>query len=368
MKKVFILVGEASGDLHASNLVKEMNMLDPSLKWEGWGGDLLEKQGVQLRNHIRNLSFMGFLEVILNIRTILNNFKLCKKQIEDFQPDMLLLVDYPGFNLRMAKWAKSKGISVTYYISPQIWAWKASRIKLIKETVDKMYCILPFEKPYYEKAGFDVSYFGHPLIDAKQNYEDQKESTSAKNKAVIAILPGSREQEVKRKLNVMLKASEKYTEFNIIVACAPNLPATFYAQYRQDYPFAEFVFGKTYDLLSIADFAIVTSGTATLETAIFRVPQVVCYKSSYLSYKIAKSLVNIRFISLVNLIMDREVVVELIQGDVSKNKIQKELDQLIYNDSYRYNLLKAYDDMITLLGNEGCSKKIARDLIGFYSR
>lgn len=368
MKKVFILVGEASGDLHASNLVKEMNILDPSLKWEGWGGDLLERQGVLLRNHIRNLSFMGFLEVILNIRTILNNFKLCKKQIENFQPDMLLLVDYPGFNLRMAKWAKSKGISVTYYVSPQIWAWKASRIKLIKETVDKMYCILPFEKPYYEKEGFEVSYFGHPLIDAKQNYENQKESDTAKNKPVLALLPGSREQEVKRKLAIMLKAAVKYTEFNTVVACAPNLPSSFYAQYKKDYPFAEFVSGKTYDLLSIADFAIVTSGTATLETAIFRVPQVVCYKSSYLSYKIAKSLVNIRFISLVNLIMDKEVVVELIQGDVSKNKIQKELDRLIYNDSDRHDLMKAYDEMIALLGNEGCSKKIARDLLGFYSR
>jgi lipid-A-disaccharide synthase len=368
MKKVFILVGEASGDLHASNLVKEMNLAQPFLQWEGWGGDLLQKQGVQLRNHIRNLSFMGFLEVILNIRTILNNFKLCKEQIESFQPDMLLLVDYPGFNLRMAKWAKSRGIPVTYYISPQIWAWKASRIKIIKETVDKMYCILPFEKAYYEKEGFDVSYFGHPLIDAKQNYEHQKESQPSKSKGVLAILPGSREQEVKRKLKVMLEAASKYTEFNAIVACAPNLPSSFYTQYKEDYPFAEFVFGKTYDLLSIADFAIVTSGTATLETAIFRVPQVVCYKSSYLSYKIAKFLVNIRFISLVNLIMDKEIVVELIQNNVSRGKIQKELDRLIYNSSYRETLLNAYDEMIDLLGNEGCSKKIARDLLGFYSK
>ena len=367
MKKVFILVGEASGDLHASNLVKEMNLLQPDLKWQGWGGDLLQKQGVQLRNHIGNLSFMGFLEVILNIRTILNNFKLCKEQIENFQPDILLLVDYPGFNLRMAKWAKSKGIPVTYYISPQIWAWKASRIKVIKETVDKMYCILPFEKDYYAKEGFDVSYFGHPLIDAKQNYEKKKESILVKNKSIIAILPGSREQEVKRKLEVMLDASSKYTDFKIVVACASNLPSSFYDQYRKDYPFAEFVFGKTYDLLSIADFAIVTSGTATLETAIFRVPQVVCYKSSYLSYKIAKSLVNIRFISLVNLIMNREVVVELIQSNVSKNKIQKELDRLIYNDSHRESLLETYGEMIDLLGNEGCSKKIAQDLLGFYS-
>tara|TARA_B100001287_G_scaffold276736_1_gene289066 strand:- start:3011 stop:4117 length:1107 start_codon:yes stop_codon:yes gene_type:complete len=367
MKKVFIIVGEASGDLHASNLVKEMNILQPSLKWEGWGGDLLHNEGVQLRNHIMNLSFMGFLEVILNIRTILNNFKLCKEQIEHFQPDMLLLVDYPGFNLRMAKWARLKGIPVTYYISPQIWAWKSSRIQVIKETVDKMYCILPFEKDYYAKEGFEVSYFGHPLIDAKQNFEKKKESILVKDKRIIAILPGSREQEVKRKLEVMLDASSKYTDFKIVVACTTNLPSSFYDQYKKDYPFAEFVFGKTYDLLSIADFAIVTSGTATLETAIFRVPQVVCYKSSYLSYRIAKSLVNIRFISLVNLIMNKEIVVELIQSNVTKYKIQQELDRLIYNDSHRASLLNAYRDMMNLLGNEGCSKKIAYDLLDFYS-
>ena len=368
MNKVFVLVGEASGDLHASNLVKEMNLIQPSLCWEGWGGDLLQKQGVRLRNHIRNLSFMGFIEVIFNIRTILNNFKLCKKQIEDFQPDMLLLVDYPGFNLRMARWAKSKGISVTYYISPQIWAWKASRIKVIKEAVDKMYCILPFEKDYYKKEGFDVSYFGHPLIDAKNNFENQKELNLLKSKSTIAILPGSREQEVNRKLHIMLEATRKYAEFNIVVACAPNLPSSFYTKYKEDYPFAEFVFGKTYDLLSSADFAIVTSGTATLETAIFRVPQVVCYKSSFLSYKIAKFLVNIRFISLVNLIMDREVVIELIQSDVTIIKIRKELDRLIYDKAYRLSMLNAYDEMINLMGNKGCSKKIAQDLLGFYTK
>ena len=367
MNKVFILVGEASGDLHASNLVKEMNSAKPSLEWEGWGGDLLQKQGVNLKNHIKNLSFMGFLEVILNIRTILNNFNLCKEQIESFQPDMLILVDYPGFNLRMAKWAKSKGISVTYYISPQIWAWRASRIKVIKETVDKMYCILPFEKAYYEKEAFSVSYFGHPLIDEIQNYLNENKTIPVKTKDVIAILPGSREQEVKRTLAVMLEAAVKYTEFKTVVACSSNLPSSFYSQYKKDYPFAEFVSGKTYELLSIADFAIVTSGTATLETAIFKVPQVVCYRSSFLSYKIAKFLVNIRFISLVNLIMDREVVVELIQGKVSKKAIQRELDLLMYNDSCRQSLLKDYEELIVLLGNEGCSKKIARDLLGFYS-
>ena len=200
-----------------------------------------------------------------------------------------------------------------------------------------------------------------------QNFEKKKESILVKDKRIIAILPGSREQEVKRKLEVMLDASSKYTDFKIVVACTTNLPSSFYDQYKKDYPFAEFVFGKTYDLLSIADFAIVTSGTATLETAIFRVPQVVCYKSSYLSYRIAKSLVNIRFISLVNLIMNKEIVVELIQSNVTKYKIQQELDRLIYNDSHRASLLNAYRDMMNLLGNEGCSKKIAYDLLDFYS-
>ena len=368
MKKVFILVGEASGDLHASNLIKETKAIDANISWQGWGGDLMSQQGVELKKHIRDLSFMGFLEVILNIRTILNNFKLCKLHIEAFNPDVLLLVDYPGFNLRMAKWAKERGISVVYYISPQIWAWKASRIKAIKETVDKMYCILPFEKEYYQKQGLSVSYFGHPLIDAKRNYESLKSEKISTSKSVIAILPGSREQEINRKLDIMLLSMVNYDNFQIVVACAPNLPSSFYDNYRSKYSFAEFVIGQTYDILSIADFAVVTSGTATLETAIFKVPQVVCYKSSYLSYRIAKWLVNIKFISLVNLIMDKEIVVELIQKEVSVKNIQKELDALVFDNSNRDRMLNDYNKMLELLGDEGCSKKIAQDLIGYYSK
>ena len=368
MKKVFILVGEASGDLHASNLIKEIKAIDANISLQGWGGDLMSQQGVELKKHIRDLSFMGFLEVLLNIRTILNNFKLCKQHIEVFNPDVLLLVDYPGFNLRMAKWAKERGISVVYYISPQIWAWKASRIKAIKETVDKMYCILPFEKEYYQKQGLSVSYFGHPLIDAKRNYESLKSEKISTSKSVIAILPGSREQEINRKLDIMLLSMVNYDNFQIVVACAPNLPSSFYDNYRSKYSFAEFVSGQTYDILSIADFAVVTSGTATLETAIFKVPQVVCYKSSYLSYRIAKWLVNIKFISLVNLIMDKEIVVELIQKEVSVKNIQKELDALVFDNSNRERMLNDYNKMLELLGDEGCSKKIAQDLIGYYSK
>jgi lipid-A-disaccharide synthase len=277
-------------------------------------------------------------------------------------------VDYPGFNLRMAKWAKERGISVVYYISPQIWAWKASRIKAIKETVDKMYCILPFEKEYYQKQGLSVSYFGHPLIDAKRNYESLKSEKISTSKSVIAILPGSREQEINRKLDIMLLSMVNYDNFQIVVACAPNLPSSFYDNYRSKYSFAEFVSGQTYDILSIADFAVVTSGTATLETAIFKVPQVVCYKSSYLSYRIAKWLVNIKFISLVNLIMDKEIVVELIQKEVSVKNIQKELDALVFDNSNRERMLNDYNKMLELLGDEGCSKKIAQDLIGYYSK
>ena len=367
MKRVFILVGEASGDLHASNLIREINAISPNVKWQGWGGDLMKQEGVELKNHIRNLSFMGFLEVLLNIRTILKNFKKCKTQIQEFKPDVLLLVDYPGFNLRMAKWAKQQGISVTYYISPQIWAWKASRIEIIKETVDKMYCILPFEKLYYEKEGFQVSYFGHPLIDAKQNYEHQiKDKPSVVNKGVIAILPGSREQEIKRKLSTMLLAVQSFENFKPIVACAPNLPSSFYDVYREKFPMVQFVYGKTYDLLSIAEFAIVTSGTATLETAIFKVPQVICYKSSYISYWIARSLVNIKYISLVNLIMDKEIVVELIQKNVTETRIKEEMTKLIFDQEFKQRMLNNYISMLTLLGNEGCSKKIARDLIHHY--
>lgn len=367
MKKIFFIAGEPSGDLHASNLVKAMKLINPLLDIQGWGGDLMSSQGVVLKNHLKNLSFMGFFEVLMNLRKILNNFKLCKNQLLEFQPDVIVMVDYPGFNLRMAKWAKKRGFKVVYYISPQIWAWKESRIKTIKSNIDHMYCILPFEKEFYAKHNYKVHYLGHPLMDEIAHFEaNYNNSIFKKNKPIISILPGSREQEIDRKLGLMLKAVSKYTDFDIYVACAPNLDMNFFSEYKDQYQDVYFVSGETYKLLLESDFAIVTSGTATLETSLFRVPQVVCYKSSNISYFIARMIVDIKFISLVNLILNREVVKELIQNDVNVTNIQNELDLLINDSDYRNKMLKGYDELIKTMGQEGCSKKIAQDLLKHY--
>ena len=364
MKKLFIIAGEPSGDLHASNLVREIRKLNSEIKIKGWGGDLMENQGVEIKNHIRNLSFMGFLEVFMNLRKILSNFRLCKSQILEFNPDIVLMIDYPGFNLRMAKWAKRNGILVSYYISPQIWAWKASRIKTIKATIDRMYCILPFEKGYYARFGVQAHYMGHPLMDEIQSFENNNAPTKFREeKPIIAILPGSREQEVNRKLSIMLKAAVRFKEYDIIVACAPNMDIHFFKNYKKEFSQVRFVFGQTYELLKESDFAIVTSGTATLETALFRVPQVVCYKSSFVSYMIARIVIKIKFISLVNLIMNEKIVTELIQKSVTEAKIKSELELMINNKEYRDEILNGYDRLIEQIGKGGCSEKIAQDLI-----
>ena len=367
MKKIFILAGEPSGDLHASNLVKSFKKENSSIEFQGWGGSHMQRAGVDLKNHLKNLSFMGFLEVLVNLKQIIRNFGICKKQLLAYQPDLIVMVDYPGFNLRMAKWAKKNGFTVVYYISPQIWAWKPSRIKTIKENIDRMYCILPFEKDFYLKQGFNVHYMGHPLMDEITSFRSMSRTFKfKKDKPILAVLPGSREQEIKRKLGVMLKAAVKYIEMDICVAAAPNLDTNFFKPYQQDFPQVQFVFGQTYQLLQESDVAIVTSGTATLETALFRIPQVVCYKSSFVSYFIAKSLVKIKFISLVNLIMDREIVKELIQNNCTVPNIQKEIDLILYHKSYREKMMAEYNALLNIIGEGGCSEKIAQDLIKQY--
>ena len=367
MKKIFIIAGEPSGDLHASNLVKSLKKENSSVHFQGWGGDFMEQEGVEIKNHLKNLSFMGFLEVLLNLRQIILNFRICKKQLLAYQPDLIIMVDYPGFNLRMSKWAKNNGFKVVYYISPQIWAWKASRIKIIKANIDRMYCILPFEKDFYSKHGFDVHYMGHPLMDQIISFRNKPMALKfKKEKPILAILPGSRDQEIKRKLYIMLKAAVKYSEMDICVAAAPNLDVHFFKPYQEHFPQVQFVFGQTYELLQESEIAIVTSGTATLETALFRVPQVVCYKSSFISYSIARLLVNIKFISLVNLIMDKEIVKELIQKHCSVENIQAEMDLILCQDNYREEMISKYDELITKIGEQGCSEKIAQDLIRQY--
>ena len=363
MKKIYIISGEASGDLHAANLVSELKKQNNSLEFRAWGGDRLRNEGVIIDKDIKELAFMGFLEVLLNIRTIFKNIRSCKENLLNFKPDLLILVDYPGFNLRIAKWAKSNGICVYYYISPQIWAWKESRIHQIKKTVERMYCILPFEKDFYMKHSLNVSYLGHPLLDEVNKFKIlNNNSLELENKRpILAILPGSRKQEIERKLPLMIAASSQFPEYTVIVACAPNLDLAYYEKFKTQEVL--FVKNQTYNLLQNAELAIVTSGTATLEAALFKVPQVVCYKSSFISFWIAKKLIKIKFISLVNLIANKEIVRELIQKDCTSSKIAGELIKIKKGEKKAIQMNKDYTDLIELLGNEGASSRVAEDML-----
>jgi lipid-A-disaccharide synthase len=337
-----------------------MRKIRPSAQFVGWGGDRMLKEGVEIKKHISELAFMGFKEVLLNLKTILRNFRLCKIHISEFKPDFLILVDYPGFNLRIAKWAKKQGIAVAYYISPQIWAWKQSRVFQIKENVTKMYCILPFEADFYKKFDVEVTYCGHPLLDEINEFNTLKNNKIASEKPILAILPGSRKQEIERKLPIMLEAAKKFPEYETIVACAPNLDTSYYQKYESIN--VRFIQNETYKLLNSSTMAIVTSGTATLETALFRVPQVVCYKSSRMSYLIARLLVKIKYISLVNLILDREVVCELIQNACNSERIVQELQKIEPESIKRSEMLKDYADLINVLGQNGSSKRVAEKI------
>ncbi len=321
--RYYIIAGEASGDLHASNLMAALRQKDTSADFRVWGGDLMQQAGGVLVKHYRDLAFMGFLEVAKNIRTILGNFKFCKQDIKTYQPDVLILVDYPGFNLRMAKWAKREGIRVFYYISPQIWAWNAKRVHAIKRDVERMFVILPFEKDFYKKYDVEVDFVGHPLLDViPQNKQKQNDNNT------IALLPGSRRQEISRMLSIMLEVVPFFPEYRFVIAGAPSIPADFYQPFLQNKKI-ELVHNQTYQLLQNAQAALVTSGTATLETALFNVPQVVCYRGNTLSYRIARRLVKVKYISLVNLIMDKAVVKELIQDELTLDNLKIELKNLI---------------------------------------
>ena len=364
--KYYIIAGEASGDLHGSNLMKALYNKDANAEIRFWGGDLMQKTGGTLVKHYRELAFMGFLEVILNLKTIFKNITFCKNDIENFQPDAIIFIDYPGFNMRIAKWAKQKGIKTHYYISPQIWAWKENRIKDIKRDFDELYVILPFEKDFYEKKHhFPVHFVGHPLIDAIHDRISTDETVFKKEnnldeKPIIAILPGSRKQEITKMLIVMLSVVNDFPEYQFVIAGAPGQEFAFYSQFLQNKN-VHFTANKTYDLLQIATAALVTSGTATLETALFKVPEVVCYKGSWASYQIAKRIITLKYISLVNLIMDKEVVTELIQENCNTKNIKLELQKILEPD-YRKKLIENYNILELKLGGIGASKKTA-DLI-----
>lgn len=361
--KYYIIAGEASGDLHGSNLMKALLKEDSKADIRFWGGDLMQTVGGSIVTHYKERSFMGFAEVIMNLKTILGFIKSCKKDIESFKPDVIVFIDNSGFNLRIAKWAKEEGYKTHYYISPQVWASRASRVKKIKRYVDAMYTILPFEKEFYDKHGYEVNFVGHPLIDAVSYRElvDEmafRDSYKLSNKPIIALLPGSRKQEIKKMLDVMLSVVDDFTDYQFVIAGAPSQDFSFYQSIIQSRDIA-FVDNKTYDLLSISFAALVTSGTATLETALFKVPQVVCYKASNISYQIAKRIVTLKFISLVNLIMDREVVTELIQGDLNTKRLKKELEAIL-NPEKREQLFLDYYELEKKLGGKGASENTAK--------
>ncbi len=375
--KYYIIAGEASGDLHGSNLIKELKKLDPSAAIRCWGGDKMQAAGGELVKHYRELAFMGFTEVIMNLRTIFRNLAFCKEDILQYKPDTLILIDYPGFNLRIAKWAKEQGLKVIYYISPQVWAWKEGRVKMMKECIDKMLVILPFEKDYYKnKWNWEVEYVGHPLVEvvnSQKSPDNYREVNSEKfsDKSIIALLPGSRKQEILKKLPVMLEVSRSFPDHQFIVAKAPGVEEGFYDELLKSYSNVSYVSDQTYNLLMQSKAALVTSGTATLETALFAVPEVVCYKGSYLSYQIGRRLVKVKFISLVNLIMDKLVVKELIQDDMTVENLKHELQELLTNDERKVQLQKDYAVLKNLLSEGGnASAKAARlivDFLGFKS-
>jgi len=359
---VYIVCGEASGDLHAANLVAAWKKINPQLQFKGWGGDRLATQGVAIEQHISAMSFMGFLEVLLNIRTINTQFKQLKQSLLAQKPDVLVLVDYPGFNLRMARWAHENGIKVLYYISPTVWAWKQNRVFTIQKYVTKLYCILPFEPEFYDRFGIDVAYFGHPLKDEIEHYQATHHPTTTFTKPMLALLPGSRPQELKKKLPLMLAAAAHFQEsYQIAVACAASIPLDVYQTYCKGYN-VHLSTGHTYDLLAVAELALVTSGTATLETALFHVPQVVCYKGSAISIWLAKKLVKIQYISLVNLILQQNAVCELIQEACTVAHMQAELQKLLPGEPQRQAQLTHYADLQTLLQQSGVSDRIAHSM------
>lgn len=368
--KYFILSGEASGDLHGANLVKHIKNFDADPDFQYWGGDLMtEVIGKKPLKHIKQLAFMGLTEVLKNIFTIFRNIKDCKEQIIEYQPDVVIMIDYPGFNLRLAEFVKKQNIKVFYYISPTVWAWKENRVKTIKAFVDEMFVILPFEAPFYAKHDYKVNYYGHPLLDAIVQYEAGKKPSievfrkeyGLDERPIIALLPGSRVQEIKVKLPIMLSLVDDYPDYQFVVSVAPSLDLEL-VQGVAGSKDVKYVVNKTYDLLSHAYAGLITSGTATLETALFKVPQVVCYKGNAFSYQIAKRIVDLKFISLVNLILNREVVAELIQNDLTTKKLKIELDKIL-DVEHRKVLASEYKVLEDILGGAGTSERVAQKMV-----
>lgn len=363
--KYYIIAGEASGDLHAANLIKALKQLDTHAEFRGFGGDKMRDEGTTLFKHYKETAYMGFVEVLMHLRAILRNIDLCKKDIKAYQPDAVILVDYPGFNLRIAPFAKTAGFKVFYYISPQLWAWKGGRVEIIKKYVNRLFAILPFEKDWYKQHDYDVTYVGHPLLDEISNKVKNPLFYKINNlsaEPIIGILPGSRKQEIAVKLPVMLSMAKYFPKLQFVVACAPGIDKSYYEQFTREQN-VFYLFNQTYDILHHSEAALVTSGTATLETALFDVPQIVCYKGSLISYFIARQLIKVKFISLVNLIANKEVVPELIQLKFNEKNLKANFERLIYNNDYRQKMRAEYQQVRDNLGGEGASEITAKEII-----
>jgi lipid-A-disaccharide synthase len=370
--KYYIIAGEPSGDLHAAFLIRELKQKDPNAEFRVWGGDNMQKEGAFVVKHIKDLSFMGFVEVLANIRTILYNIRFCKKDILFYQPDCVIFVDYPGFNLRMAAFCHKKGLKTIYYISPKVWAWKKGRIVLMKKVLTKLFVIFPFEVEFFKGYNFDVEYYGNPLLDEIQAYNQFQDKTEFLDrnklgqKPIVALLPGSREQEIKALLPIQVSLAEKYPDFDFVIAGMNTHKDTFYTNLIDNAP-VHIVYNQIYPLLNVAYCAVVCSGTATLETALFNVPEVVCYKANPISFAIGKMLVKLKFISLVNLILNRQAVVELLQGNWNEDNLEKEFRKIAYDTGYRAEMEMNYSNLRTILGSAGASKKIAKRIVEIIS-
>ena len=362
--KYYLIAGEASGDLHGARLIRQLHLRDQDAEVQAWGGDLMAQAGATIKKHYRELAFMGFVEVIQNLRTIFKNIEFCKKDIQSFKPDALILIDYPGFNLRIAQWAKAQGYKVFYYISPQLWAWKADRAKIIKSSVDKLYTILPFENAFYQPYGIIPEYVGHPLLEAVAEYKTDPEIVKKlAGSKILALLPGSRKQEISKMLPLYLRATASFPEYKAVIAAAPSQPIELYEQIMSDVGVsAEIIKNQTYDVLSLASLAWVSSGTATLETVLFGVPQVVCYTGNWISYQIAKRLVKVKYISLVNLILDQAVIPELIQDEFNITRLVQTTQNLNISQ-----IKSHYSRLNQLLQPLNASQRVASSIISSIS-
>lgn len=366
--RYYIIAGEVSGDLHASFLMQEIKRDDPGAEFRFWGGDLMKKQGGEIVKHIKDLAFMGFVEVLFNLKTIINNLKLCKKDIIEYNPDAVVLVDYPGFNLRIAKFSKRKGFPTFYYISPKVWAWKKGRIKTMRRVLTKLFVIFPFEEEFFQRNNLKADYVGNPLLDEIYQYRkenDKEEFLRVNNlggKPIIALLPGSREQEIKSLLPLQTSLVDKFPEFDFVVAGVSSHSKDFYYKYILSNK-AKLIFDKTYSILNVSHAAVVCSGTATLETALFNIPEVVCYKANPISFAIGKLLVNLDYISLVNIILNKMAVVELLQKDWNWEDLHKEFKKIAFDEQYRVQMQMEFSNLRTMLGNAGASRIVAKKII-----